>query len=146
MQATESVAARLAAGNLDGVDRLLTFDQIGAWSYVGGLQGIPAEVKSLDGLNVVMVGYLLPFSVDPVEDLIVESLMQMHARGAPPTNRMVRVVMTPPPGVHLFGGPVMVAGKFRVRESITDGYCNDIFQIDAWHVEALWDGSRLPNR
>lgn len=146
MDDTKGVESRMAAGKLGSVDRLLTFDQVGAWTYVDGLQGIPAEVKALDGLTVVMVGYLLPIDVDSLENLIVESPTQMEVVGAPPTNRMVRVVMASPPDTHLFGLPVMVVGKFSVRAAIADGYCLDIYQIDAQRVESVGDGMRPPNR
>lgn len=93
-----------------------------------------------------MVGYLLPCDVDSLENLIVESPTQMEVVGGPPTNRMVRVVMTSPPDTHLFGPPVMVVGKFSVRAAIAYGYCLDIYQIDAQRVESVGDGMRPPNR
>lgn len=146
MDDTKGVEGRMAAGKLGSVDRLVTFDQVGAWTYVDGLEGIPAEVTALDGLTVVMVGYLLPFDVDSLDNLIVESPTQMEVVGAPPTNRMVRVVMTSPPDTQLFGSPVMVVGKFSVRAAIADGYCLDIYQIDAQRVESVGEGVRPPNR
>lgn len=146
MNDTKRVEGRMVAGELGSVDRLLTFDRVGAWTYVDGLQGIPADVKALDGLTVVMVGYLLPLDVDSLESLIVESPTHMEVVGGPPTNRMVRVVTTAPPDGQLFGPPVMVVGKFSVRAAIADGYCVDIYQIDAQRVESVGDGMPPPSR
>ncbi|MFT4514924.1 MAG: hypothetical protein ACI89X_003566 [Planctomycetota bacterium] len=135
-QATEVVAARLAAGDLDRVDRLLSFNELAAWEYVDGLQGIPPEVRGLNGLRVAMVGYLLQEEVGSLSCLVVESGTMWHMQTLS-VNRGVRAVMTTPPDAALRRMPVMIVGDFRVRARVRDGWCVDIYQVDVDHIELV---------
>lgn len=133
--AESKVIADLEAGRLPGVDQLVRFDELARWSYVEGLQGMPAKVKELSGKRVAMVGYWLP--IDGPEALLVDSLAQYGLCRGPEVNAIVRVVLSKGKAMDNAGRHVKVVGTFKVEATIMDGYCVDIYQLHADSLEVI---------
>ncbi|MFO1031749.1 MAG: hypothetical protein U1F60_11765 [Planctomycetota bacterium] len=115
----------------------LSFGDIGGWTYVDGLQGMPESVMLLDGLRVEMVGHLL--SIDGgVEALLVESLQQFGVcQEGPGINQVVQVSLPNRPAMDALYKRVKVTGLFSVRATVLDGYCVDIYQLRADNVAVI---------
>ena len=140
MIAAESRLKKLiTAGELEGVDQLLTFEEISSWPYIDGLEGMPKEVKELDGKKVMMVGFMLP--IDEVENikefLLVQSLWACCYGQPPDINGIVRVVMTGDNRCDYHYDPIKMVGKFKVEAYMEDGYCVDIYQLHVDKIEPL---------
>ena len=129
----------LDAGKIEGVDKILTFEEIESWPYEDGLLGMPPKVKALDGTEVLMTGFMLP--IDEVENikefLLVQSLWSCCYGQPPDINGIVRVVMQGDARLDYQFDPIKVIGTFRVEATYEDGYCVDIFQLDASSVEVI---------
>ena len=126
----------IKAGKIEGVDRILSFEEISAWPYEDGLKGMPKQLHKLDGKNVLMTGFMLP--IDEVQDikefLLVQSLWSCCYGQPPDINGIVRVVMKGDARIDYQFEPLKIIGTFKVEATLEDGYCVDIFQL---HVESL---------
>ncbi len=129
----------IANGKITGVDRILSFEEIASWPYEDGLIGLPKPVQQLDGKKVLMTGFMLP--IDQVEDikefLLVQSLWSCCYGQPPDINGIVRVVMQGEARIDYQFEPIRVTGTFRVKETKEDGYCVDIFQLEADSVAVI---------
>lgn len=139
LSAERRLMARIKKGELKGVDQLLRFEEIASWPYQDGLKGCPEGVRKLDAKPVVMIGFMLP--IDEVENikefLLVQSLWACCYGTPPDINGIVRVVMKGDKRCEYQFDPVMVTGNFRVKETREDGYCIDIYQLDADAVSLI---------
>ncbi len=126
----------LQKGEIDGMDKILSFEEIESWPYQDGLKGMPKDLKKLDGQRVLMVGFMLP--IDKVQDidefLLVQSLWACCFGQPPDINGLVRVVMPKGKTSAFFYDPLKIVGTFKVEATMLDGYCVDIFQL---HVESM---------
>ena len=139
LSAERRLMARIKKGELKGVDQLLRFEEIASWPYQDGLKGCPEGVRKFDAKPVVMIGFMLP--IDEVENikefLLVQSLWACCYGTPPDINGIVRVVMKGDKRCEYQFDPVMVTGNFRVKETREDGYCIDIYQLDADAVSLI---------
>ena len=139
LQAEARLKALIKDGKIKGVDRVLTFEEIGSWPYEDGLKGMPESVKKLDGIKVMMTGFMLP--IDEVEDikqfLLVQSLWSCCFGQPPDINGLVRVVMQGGKKVQYQYDPLKVIGTFVIRPTYDDDYCVDIYTIKADSVEVI---------
>lgn len=129
----------LKKGAIQGIDKILTFEEISGWPYQDGLKGMPEPVKKMDGKAVLMTGFMLP--IDEVEDikefLLVQSLWSCCYGQPPDINGIVRVVMKGDKRIDYKYDPIKVTGQFKVVASFEDGYCIDIYQLEADEVEVI---------
>ncbi len=129
----------IKAGKLDGIDRILTFEELESWPYEDGLLGMPPSVKKLHGSHVMMTGFMLP--IDEVENikefLLVQSLWSCCYGQPPDINGLVRIVMQGDARIDYQFEPIKVVGKFVVEAAMEDGYCVDIYQLHAESVEVI---------
>ena len=126
----------------------LSFEEISAWHYTNGLDGIPAAVQARSGTRVTMEGWVLPFddAPDHGEALLVDDAGPwLRGRGdAPPQNGLVRLIL--PVRVELNSG-VRIArctGTFVVQATMLEDYCVDIYQLHVDRFEVLERGPRPP--
>lgn len=137
--AERRLRARIKAGQIKDIDKLLSFEELTSWPYEDGLKGMPKAVKELDGKQVVMIGFMLP--IDEVEDikefLLVQSLWACCYGQPPDINGIVRVVMKGDRRCDYQFDPIVVKGTFRVEATLEDGYCIDIFQLHATEVSLV---------
>ena len=129
----------LKRGEIKGLDKVVTFDEIAAWPYEDGLKGMPKDLKKLDGKKVMMVGFMLP--IDEVENikefLLVQSLWSCCYGQPPDINGIVRVVMPGKKRTDYFFDPLKIIGKFKVEATVLDGYCVDIYQLEVETMEVI---------
>jgi len=126
-------------GKIEGLDKIVTFDELSAWPYEDGLKGMPKKVKDLHGKKVLMSGFMLP--IDDVKDikefLLVQSLWSCCYGQPPDINGIVRVVMPKGKTTDYFFDPLKIIGTFKVEATSIDNYCVDIYQIEVESLEAL---------
>ena len=126
-------------GKIEGLDKIVTFDELSAWPYEDGLKGMPKKVKDLHGKKVLMSGFMLP--IDEVRDikefLLVQSLWSCCYGQPPDINGIVRVVMPKGKTPDYFFDPLKIIGTFKVEATSIDNYCVDIYQIEVESLEAL---------
>ncbi|MEM6958979.1 MAG: DUF3299 domain-containing protein [Myxococcota bacterium] len=94
---------------------------------------IPDDVHALDGVNVMLAGYLV--ELDDTHYLLVQSLWSC-CFGAPPEVNEAIVVRAPNAG-RVEGRPVRVYGRFEVGEELDEGFVTSLYRLDAEHVQAL---------
>jgi hypothetical protein len=139
LQAEAKLKKLVAEGKITGVDKILPFEEISSWPYQDGLKGMPKSVQELDGKNVLMTGFMLP--IDEVENikqfLLVQSLWSCCYGQPPDINGIVRVVMKGKKRLDYEFEPIKIIGKFKVKATIEDGYCVDIFQLETESVEVI---------
>jgi len=126
-------------GKIEGLDKIVTFDELSAWPYEDGLKGMPKKVKDLHGKKVLMSGFMLP--IDDVKDikefLLVQSLWSCCYGQPPDINGIVRIVMPKGKTTDYFFDPLKIIGTFKVEATSIDNYCVDIYQIEVESLEAL---------
>lgn len=136
LEAERSLEQRLKDGTLRGFDQRLRFEVLRNWKYSKGLEGIPDEIKALDGEQVLMLGFMLP--IDAVEDLeqflLVPSLWSCCYGAPPDIHGIVRVVMPKGRTTDYSFDPVCITGTFAVEATVQEGYCVDIYQL---HVDSI---------
>lgn len=139
LKAEARLRKMLADGEIEGVDKLLTFEEISSWVYRDGLEDMPPEVKALDGKTVMMIGFMLP--INKIEDidefLLVQSLWACCYGQPPDLNGIVRVVMTDDNTVDYQIDPVRMVGKFKIEAYEEDGFVVDIFQLHTDKIALL---------
>src|SRR5262249_290977 len=132
LEAEAKLKKLVKEGKIKGIDKILPFEEISSWPYQDGLKGCPEQVKKLDGLTVMMTGFMLP--IDEVENikqfLLVQSLWSCCFGQPPDINGIVRVVYTGKKRLDYQFEPIKIIGKFRVSATIEDGYCVDIYQLE----------------
>jgi hypothetical protein len=139
LKAEARLRKMLKAGEIKGIDKILTFEEISSWPYQDGLKGCPESVKKMDGKTVLMTGFMLP--IDEVENikefLLVQSLWSCCYGQPPDINGIVRVVMKGNKRLNYKYDPIKITGQFKVVASYEDGYCIDIFQLQADEVDVI---------
>ncbi len=137
--AERRLAALLKAGKIKGIDQVLPFEEIASWPYEDGLKGMPKKLNKLDGKTVMMTGFMLP--IDEVENikefLLVQSLWSCCFGQPPDINGTVRVVMQGKKRIDYKFDPIRVIGKFKIKPTIEDGFCVDIYQLETKDVEVI---------
>ncbi|MBK8099511.1 MAG: DUF3299 domain-containing protein [Planctomycetes bacterium] len=149
LRAARSAEAMLAAertlskwvldGKFPGIKDRIDFADLSAWTYTKGLEGMPPEVKALAGKKVLMTGFMLP--IDEVDDmhefLLVQSLWACCYGTPPDIHGLVRCVL--PEGLttdHHFE-PMCIVGTLQISETVRDGYCIDIYQLNVESVRPI---------
>ena len=129
----------IKSGKIKNVDQILTFEEVSSWPYEDGLKGMPKGLKKLDGKKVMMTGFMLP--IDEVENikefLLVQSLWSCCFGQPPDINGTVRVVMQGKKRIDYKFEPIKVLGTFRIKPTIEDGFCVDIYQLETKDVEVI---------
>lgn len=138
LAAEKRIRDMLKEGKLGNIDQILTFEEISSWIYEDGLKGMPKHLEQLDGKRVMMLGFMLP--IDEVQNikefLLVQSLWSCCFGQPPDINGIVRVVMKDKRIDYLFE-PIRVTGTFKIKAAFEDGYCVDIYQLEADSVEVI---------
>jgi hypothetical protein len=139
IEAEKRLAALLKAGKLKGIDKILPFEEIASWPYEDGLKGMPKPIAKLDGKTVMMTGFMLP--IDEVENikefLLVQSLWSCCYGQPPDINGTVRVVMKGKKRIDYKFDPIKIIGTFKIKATVEDGFCVDIYQLDTDNVEVI---------
>jgi hypothetical protein len=139
LEAEKKLAELLKAGKIKGIDKVLPFEEIASWPYDDGLKGMPKSVKELDGKKVMMTGFMLP--IDEVENikefLLVQSLWSCCYGQPPDINGTIRVVMQGKKRIDYKFDPIKVIGTFRVKATVEDGFCVDVYQLETTEVEVI---------
>jgi hypothetical protein len=136
LAAERKLAEQIKSGKIQGLDKILPFDELSSWPYEDGLKGMPKRIKELSGKKVLMTGFMLP--IDEVQNikefLLVQSLWSCCYGQPPDIHGIVRVVMPKGRTTDYFFDPLKVIGTFKVESTVMEGYCVDIYQL---HVESL---------
>lgn len=103
------------------------------FEYEEGME-LPAEVKALDGKNVMAWGYLLYLEDD--QFLLVQSLWSC-CFGRPPDLHEAIVVRADPSNRRYEGRGVRVYGRFEAGEMREDGYVTSLYRLDAQHLRPM---------
>jgi len=126
----------------------LSFEEINAWHYTNGLDGIPAEVQARSGTRVTMQGMVVPLDNDPDfgEALLADDRNPWvwDRGGGPRMNSVVRVIL--PAGVKLSpkGCMAKCTGTFVAQATMLEDYCLDIYQLHADLFEVIEFRPRQP--
>ena len=97
----------------------LTWELLRTYEYRPGLEGIPEEIKKLDGQKVVMIGFLMTlFQYDDIKDFHLVASHWSCCYGVPPgLDGAVRVRLDPKQeGLPNTIKPIRVIGTLRVKE------------------------------
>lgn len=144
MVAERRLRSLIKNGEIEGIDRLVTFEELSSWPYEDGLKGMPKTIKALDGKQVAMIGFMLP--IDEVEEirefLLVQSLWACCFGTPPDINGLVRVVMKGDRRVDYQFDPILIQGTLRVEATREEGYCLDIYQVHATSVKLVEDARK----
>ena len=139
IEAEKRLARLLKSGKIKGIDKVLPFEEISSWPYEDGLKGMPKTVGKLDGKTVMMTGFMLP--IDEVENikefLLVQSLWSCCYGQPPDINGTVRVVMKGKKRIDYKFDPIKIVGTFKIKATVEDGFCVDIYQLDTDNVEVI---------
>ncbi len=139
LEAERKLTERIKAGKIAGIDEILTFDTLTSWRYQKGLDGIPENIRALDGKRVLMTGFMLP--IDEVRDikefLLVKSLWSCCYGKPPDIHGIVRCVMPKGKTTDYLFDPLKVVGTFKVEAVLQDGYCVDIFHLNVEFLETI---------
>lgn len=98
-----------------------------------GAKQIPAQVKELDGKNVIVTGYMLPTKVEKGlvrEFLLVASAMLCCYGQTPQVNEFVVVKMSGAGVKPVMDTPVQFYGKLIVKEMYEDGFLTNIYSLE----------------
>ncbi len=106
---------------------------LSSFEYEEGME-LPAEVKALDGKNVMAWGYLLYLEDD--QFLLVQSLWSC-CFGRPPDLHEAIVVRADPSNRRYEGRGVRVYGRFEAGEMREDGYVTSLYRLDAQHLRPM---------
>ena len=140
LAAERALAAAHAAGELPGVERVVTIAELGDWEYTDGLAGMPERLRELSGRRVAMVGFLLP--IDGQDAILVRALWRdghHDAEPAPEIHELVHVTMPSDVAID-WRRRARVLGTFTVGATVLDGYCVDVWQLRA--DEVRFDAAR----
>ncbi|MCA8958021.1 MAG: DUF3299 domain-containing protein [Planctomycetes bacterium] len=139
LAAEKKLAELIKAGKIKGVDKIVPFEEISSWPYKDGLKGMPKKLMKLDGKTVMMTGFMLP--IDEVENikefLLVQSLWSCCYGQPPDINGTVRVVMKGKKRIDYKFEPIKIIGKFKIKATVEDGFCVDIYQLHTDSVEVI---------
>lgn len=139
IEAEKKLAKMIKEGKITGLDKIVTFDELESWPYEDALKGMPKRVRDLDGKKVLMTGFMLP--IDEVQNikefLLVQSLWSCCYGQPPDINGIVRVIMPDDKRTDYFFDPLKIVGKFKVEACVIDGYCVDIYQLEAESLEPI---------
>jgi hypothetical protein len=140
--------AQIPAPQVDGGYLVLGFDRLAGYKFVApdydplanakaqpptGEEQIPAVVKSWNGKNAVVTGFMLPTKLDngkAVEFLLMANQMACCYGTVPNMNDWVIVRI--PKGVPITQDvPIAFRGMFRVNATFESGYMTGIYQLEA---------------
>ena len=139
LAAEKKLQDMIATGQIAGVDQVLPFEQLDGWNYTEGLTDAPADVRALDGKQVLMLGFMLPLDeVEGMREFLLVSSLWSCCYGTPPdVHGIVRCRMAEGHRVDYQFEPLKVVGRFSVKETRMDGYCVDIYQLDVELLEVV---------
>ena len=139
LKAEKKLAALIKAGKIKGIDKILPFEEIASWPYEDGLKGMPKRLNKPNVKKVMMTGFMLP--IDEVENikefLLVQSLWSCCYGQPPDINGTVRVVMQGKSRLDYKFEPIKIIGTFKIKPTIEDGFCVDIYQLETTNVEVI---------
>ena len=105
---------------------ILSFDVLKKWTYVEGKTPVPDFIRSLDGKNVEMTGYMLALNtVDNIRSFILMPSLFGRCYGQPPAvNHVVLVKMVGGKSATYFDDVVRVRGRFHCSEEKHQCVCS----------------------
>ena len=101
------------------------------------LRFVPANIRSLDGKEVAVTGFMLPIRV---HNKLVTEFMLLRTQntccfGVPPElNEVVEVLRIDTPSKVLMDSPITVVGRMHVKERWEGTFLCSIYQLDAERV------------
>lgn len=114
--------------------RQLTFADFSSWTYIDGLDGMPASVKALSGQRVQVTGALMPIDQSKGHEFHLVDPARWGRRGRD-VHQEVRVVLPEEVQGGRVTDVVRVVGTFIVEPLVIDGYCVEIFRIEVESFE-----------
>jgi hypothetical protein len=112
---------------------VVTWETLAKYVYQEGLEGVPEEIRALDGKRVTMAGFLLTlYEFDDIEDFnLVASHWSCCFGVVPSLNGWVHVKLAEGQvGLPNTSEPLKVAGTFRLREEKEAGYVVSIYALE----------------
>lgn len=95
------------------------------------------ELKSLDGKQVSIVGYMIPF--DSIENIDRFILLQAPFMGCmhvpPPQPHESLLIDSSKLKTDYVYDPIIVEGKFQIKETYVEGYLASVFVVDASKIK-----------
>jgi hypothetical protein len=113
----------------------VTMQQLAAWDYADGLQGMPGELRALSEREVTLTGRLLAYSGS--EAMLCASDQRFGACQGPDVHQLVRLTMPARSTTTWHGMVVRVQGTFHVAATVLDGYCVDVYQLRVEHLDVV---------
>jgi len=106
--------------------------------YNMGSRTVPASVKALDGKQISIIGYMVPFdSVDKIDRFVLLQAPFMGCFHVPPPQPNESVlVKTRQANVNVTYDPVLITGTLKIEQSYVDGYLVSLYTLNATNVRA----------
>ncbi len=100
--------------------------------YNMGARVIPADVKALDGKQVTIIGYMVPFdSVDKIDRFVLLQAPFMGCFHVPPPQPNESIlVKTRQSNVSVTNDPVQITGTLKIEESYVEGYLVSLYTMN----------------
>jgi hypothetical protein len=116
----------------------LDFDVLKKWTYVEGKTPIPDFIRTFDGKNVTMTGYMMPLSdIKDIRSFVLVPSLFGCCYGQPPAvNHVVLVKMAGDTRTKFYDDVIKVRGQFHCGEEKQEGYLVSLYRIDADSVVA----------
>ncbi len=99
---------------------------------------VPEELKALDGKEIQVVGYMVPF--DRIENITQFILLQAPFMGCmhvpPPGANETLMIKTERPLRSYTYDPIRITGKLSIDEVRVDGYLISVYTIDATDIRS----------
>ncbi|MCH8567529.1 MAG: DUF3299 domain-containing protein [Balneolales bacterium] len=99
---------------------------------------IPENLKALDGKEVSIVGYMVPF--DRIENITQFILLQAPFMGCmhvpPPQANEVIMIKTERPLSSYTYDPLKITGKLTIDEVFVDGYLISVYTINSTNIQS----------
>jgi hypothetical protein len=101
--------------------------------YHMGSKTVPADVKALDGKQISIVGYMVPFdSVDKIDRFVLLQAPFMGCYHVPPPQPNESVLVNSKNvSPDLSYDPVMITGTLKIEESYVEGYLVSLYTLNA---------------
>ena len=118
---------------------VLPFDKLDSWIYEDGFEGMPKELEKLNGKRVVMAGFMFPiYEVENIKTFYLVKSLWSCCYGQPPDiNGLVRVTVKKKGGIAYQYDPIFVVGTLRLKKTMDEDYCTDIYTIESDSVKVL---------
>ena len=115
-----------------GEVRRMGIMELGNFPYDPDKGGLPADVLALDGMPIILSGYMMPgYQTDRLREFTLVQDVYECCFGQPPgLEHTIQVNLPAGRSVSYYYGEVEVTGVLSVRERLEEGYVVNLFTIE----------------